>query len=174
MTPFQADSEIKSKVVVIGAGFYGLVAAKTYLQVTGAYATAGSSTSSINSEKSQNKDGEENDVLVIDSASDIGGTWAHERLYPNLRAQNSYGFYEFSDLPLAEAVPDVKEGEDKNDFIPGWKLNQYLHVWCRKWHLEERTRLRWRVSWLPLRIPADNLGHSSLTTALERMDFGNF
>ncbi|KKK23537.1 hypothetical protein ARAM_003918 [Aspergillus rambellii] len=124
------------RVVVVGAGFHGLIAAKTYLQVTGAYDKA--------------QDGEiPDDVLIIDSAADLGGTWAKERLYPNLLSQNSYGLYEFSDLPLATAVSnnldEKEEGEEEQRFIPGWKINQYLHVWCKKWGLTKRIRLHWKV-----------------------------
>ncbi|KAL4951023.1 hypothetical protein BDW69DRAFT_196798 [Aspergillus filifer] len=135
------------QVVVVGAGFYGLIAAKTYLQVTGAY----KNTSSDGDEPStENEDGIVDDVLIIDSASDIGGTWASERLYPNLLSQNSYGHYEFSDLSLREAVPDDEydcgEKEDEKMFIPGWKINRYLHVWSEKWDLSRRIRLNWKVT----------------------------
>ncbi|KAL4912882.1 hypothetical protein BDW62DRAFT_215963 [Aspergillus aurantiobrunneus] len=120
-------------VVVVGAGFYGLIAAKTYLQVTGAYSR---------SEKSEFED----DLLIIDAATDIGGTWARERLYPNLLSQNSYSHYEFSDLPLATAVPGNSSEQDDHSFIPGWKINRYVHVWCQKWDLTRRIRLNWKVT----------------------------
>jgi cation diffusion facilitator CzcD-associated flavoprotein CzcO len=86
-------------------------------------------------------------LLVIDSASDIGGTWAEERLYPNLLSQNSYGLYEFSDLPLAEVVPEDKAGGDdtRNQFIAGWKISRYLQAWAAKWKLERHIRLNWTV-----------------------------
>ncbi|KAL2857367.1 hypothetical protein BJY01DRAFT_231096 [Aspergillus pseudoustus] len=116
------------QVVVVGAGFYGLVVAKTYLQVTGAY-----------DRTEKDKQNDEEDVLIIDSASDIGGTWARDRLYPNLLSQNSYGHYEFSDLPLATAIPSVPGETDEDKFIPGWKINRYLHIWCHKWDLARRT-----------------------------------
>ncbi|KAJ0423561.1 hypothetical protein BJY00DRAFT_321686 [Aspergillus carlsbadensis] len=122
------------QVVVIGAGVYGLVVAKTYLQVTGAY---------NRSEKDERND--DSDILIIDSASDIGGTWARDRLYPNLVSQNSYGQYEFSDLPLVDAVPDTPAEAVDNKFIPGWKINRYLHIWSRKWDLTRRIRLNWKV-----------------------------
>lgn len=123
------------QVIVVGAGFYGLIAAKTYLQVAGAY------------KKSEKPDQEhqEDDLLIIDSASDIGGTWSRDRLYPNLLSQNSYGNYEFSDLPLNTAVPDDSEQEGYSNFIPGWKINRYLHVWTEKWDLRRRIRLNWKV-----------------------------
>ncbi|KAL4804746.1 hypothetical protein BDV18DRAFT_161835 [Aspergillus unguis] len=138
------SSSIRSKVVIVGAGFYGLITAKTYLQVTGCYTAGGS----INPRADAKPSAEENDVLIIDSANDIGGTWAKDRLYPNLLTQNSYGYYEFSDLPLTDAVPDDvnEKGERENAFIPGWKLNQYLQVWSRKWDLQRRTRLNWKVT----------------------------
>ncbi|KAL4923527.1 uncharacterized protein BDV17DRAFT_296241 [Aspergillus undulatus] len=103
------------QIVVVGAGFYGLVAAKTYLQVTEPYNNTTTTTTKDkdNSESDSSKDENDlvGDVLIIDFASDIGGTWAEERLYPNLLSQNSYGQYEFSDISLKEAVPDDPAGE---------------------------------------------------------------
>lgn len=84
-------------------------------------------------------------LLVIDSESDIGGTWAKERLYPNLLSQNSYGLYEFSDLPLTDVVPPDEDGSGKQ-FIAGWKINRYLHAWTEKWNLKGHIRLNWRVN----------------------------
>ena len=86
-------------------------------------------------------------LLVIDSASDIGGTWAEERLYPNLLSQNSYGLYEFSDLPLADVVPEDENDASgtKSQFIAGWKIRRYLRAWVAKWKLEKHIRLNWTV-----------------------------
>lgn len=145
-------------------GLYGLVAAKTYLQVTGAYdvsseekdtasnpevppvftsssSSSGSSTGSVEVDIIPT-------VLIIDAAKSLGGTWAQERLYPNLLSQNSYGLYEYSDLPLGDALRDSEslEGEDPaGQFIPGWKIHRYLQVWCEKWGLLGRMRFGWRV-----------------------------
>lgn len=83
-------------------------------------------------------------LLLIDSASDIGGTWAQERLYPNLLSQNSYGLYEFSDLPLAKVIPPDEDGAGQQ-FIAGWKINRYLDAWSEKWKLKEHIRLNWTV-----------------------------
>ncbi|KAJ9492526.1 hypothetical protein VN97_g710 [Penicillium thymicola] len=87
----------------------------------------------------------ESRLLVIDSASDIGGTWAKERLYPNLLSQNSYGLYEFSDLPLSDVVPEEHTDGAHNQFIAGWKINRYLRVWIEKWQLEKHIRLNWTL-----------------------------
>ena len=84
-------------------------------------------------------------LLVLDSASDIGGTWAEERLYPNLLSQNSYGMNEFSDLPLSQVAPEETTGVGQQ-FIAGWKINRYLHAWAEKWDLKKHIRLNWKVS----------------------------
>lgn len=88
-------------------------------------------------------------LLLIDAASDIGGTWAEQRLYPNLLSQNSYGMYEFSDLPLSQVVPEETTGVGQQ-FIAGWKINRYLHTWAEKWNLKKHIRLNWKVSMSPV------------------------
>ncbi|KAL2823771.1 hypothetical protein BDW59DRAFT_180455 [Aspergillus cavernicola] len=101
------------KLVVVGAGFHGLIAARTYLQLS------------------------DNDILIIDSASDIGGTWARERLYPNLLSQNSYDHYEFGDLPLATAVPDhPSEANDDQRIRLNWKVEHISRLPSRQWTLQ--------------------------------------
>ncbi|KAL5355503.1 hypothetical protein BJX96DRAFT_170735 [Aspergillus floccosus] len=137
-----------ARVVVVGAGLYGLITAKTYLQVTSAYdrPQAPETYEDEVPDCFASTCGDASALLVIDSASDIGGTWARERLYPNLLSQNSYGLYEYSDLPLADAVRSDPESEAEEQFIPGWKINQYLHIWCRKWDLHKHIRLNWKVS----------------------------
>ncbi|KAJ5683562.1 hypothetical protein N7462_006727 [Penicillium macrosclerotiorum] len=136
-------------------GLYGLIAAKTYLQVTGAYDKPCNDDDSkvvidemtevpeCYTQTKQTSVESQNTVLVIDAASDIGGTWAAERLYPNLLSQNSYGLYEFSDLPLLDVVPEDKEGAGKR-FIAGWKINHYLQAWVAKWNLKKHIRLKWK------------------------------
>lgn len=47
-------------LAIIGAGWFGLVMAKTYLQIHPA-----------------------GRIIVFDDAKSIGGTWAKERLYPD-------------------------------------------------------------------------------------------
>jgi len=86
---------------------------KTYLQVSGAYDDI-----SDNPEKpcpddlscafgTSKKDALERTkphLFIIDGASGFGGTWNRDRPYPNLLSQNSYGMYEYSDLPMTSAV----------------------------------------------------------------------
>ncbi|KAJ5503732.1 hypothetical protein N7463_006606 [Penicillium fimorum] len=144
------------RVVIVGAGLYGLIAAKTYLQIVGAYhdENTGKRTDEIaeipvcftESNDAPQKNSSESRLLVIDSASDIGGTWAEERLYPNLLSQNSYGLYEFSDLPLSDVVPGEHADDTHNQFILGWKINCYLRAWVEKWQLKKHIRLNWKVN----------------------------
>ncbi|KAJ5747060.1 uncharacterized protein N7511_008756 [Penicillium nucicola] len=142
-----------ARVVIVGAGLYGLIAAKTYLQVVGAYDRDTDTKIDLTdvpscftaAEQLPSGDAAES-LLVMDSASDIGGTWAEERLYPNLLSQNSYGLYEFSDLALSEVVPEENyQDGTKDQFIAGWKINRYLHAWVEKWKLRRHIRLNWMV-----------------------------
>ena len=138
---------------LIFLGLYGLVAAKTYLQVKGVYTGQEKADSAAELETIPScfaQDGHEVKhadgchLLVFDAASDIGGTWAEERLYPNLLSQNSYGLYEFSDLSLTDAVPS-EQSEGDSQFIPGWKINRYLHAWVAKWGLQKYIKLKSKV-----------------------------
>ncbi|KAF9890547.1 hypothetical protein FE257_005678 [Aspergillus nanangensis] len=133
-----------ARVVVVGAGLYGLITAKTYLQIKGAQHPSlyADDLPTCFTTPQAHSDA----LLIIDSASDLGGTWARERLYPNLLSQNSYGLYEYSDLPLASAVTDSPEDDPDSQFIPGWKINRYLHLWSKKWDLHKHIRLKWKVS----------------------------
>ena len=144
---------------LIDLGLYGLIAAQTYLQVTGVYDKPTKEEDARNSKDNMSNEipecftssMDEGDkppecrLLVIDAASDIGGTWAEERLYPNLLSQNSYGLYEFSDMPLVDTIPE-DERDAEQQFIPGWRINRYLHAWVAKWKLRKHIRLGWRVS----------------------------
>lgn len=144
-------------------GLYGLIAAKTYLQVTDPRYPNNNKQQCENTEevpesfqrpRNTRSTHDDTDLLLLESGSSLGGTWAEERLYPNLLSQNSEGLYEFSDMSLSEAmdghhVEGQADGEDtavEDRFIPGWKLSRYLTVWSRKWHLPQYMRFNWQVS----------------------------
>ncbi|CAG8948533.1 unnamed protein product [Penicillium salamii] len=99
-------------VIVIGAGWCGLVAAKTYLQVC-----------------------PEAKLLIVDGDSSIGGTWSEDRLYPHLVAEAHHGLFEFSDLPMRKdsALPDGR--------IPSKAVHDYLVEYATKFQLTDRLRL---------------------------------
>ncbi|GAD93458.1 hypothetical protein ACLA_062960 [Paecilomyces variotii No. 5] len=155
------------RVVIVGAGLYGLIAAKTYLQVTDPrylnsdqqYRTAEEVPESFQRPIDSQSPQDGTDLLLLESGSSLGGTWAEERLYPNLLSQNSEGLYEFSDMSLSDAMKGFEdEGLAYQDspvedrFIPGWKLSRYLTVWSRKWHLTQYMRFNWQVKRI-IRLP---------------------
>ncbi|RJE25884.1 Flavin-binding monooxygenase-like protein [Aspergillus sclerotialis] len=106
------------EVLIVGAGLHGLVMGKTYLEVCpGA------------------------NLLVVDQASSIGGTWAEERIYPGLKTNNLVGSYELSDFPMDPEQHGLKVGEH----IPGHTVHQYLHEFAEHFGLYEHILLRTKV-----------------------------
>ncbi|KAL1636046.1 hypothetical protein SLS56_001398 [Neofusicoccum ribis] len=105
-------------LVVVGAGWYGLCAAKTYIEL----------------HPSQN-------VLVLDSASSVGGVWGRDRLYPMLKSNNMLGTFEYSDFPMDTESFGVKPGEH----IPGTVLHQYLTAYAQHFGVYPRIRFNTRV-----------------------------
>ncbi|EUC28748.1 hypothetical protein COCCADRAFT_8915 [Bipolaris zeicola 26-R-13] len=105
-------------LVVVGAGWFGLAAAKSYIEL---------------------HPGES--VLVVDGASSFGGTWSADRLYPGLKSNNLYGSYEYPDFPMLESVYGVKEGQH----IPAAVLHRYLTDFAKHFGIDERTRLNTKV-----------------------------
>ncbi|KAG6096014.1 hypothetical protein E4U30_001829 [Claviceps sp. LM220 group G6] len=101
-------------LIVIGAGWFGLAAAKTYLELHPLQS-----------------------ILVLDQDSSCGGTWSRNRVYPGLHSNNLRGGYEFPDFPMSEAVYGVREGEH----IPGEVLHRYLTDFAAAHGILERTRL---------------------------------
>ncbi|KAK5137622.1 hypothetical protein LTR08_007917 [Meristemomyces frigidus] len=99
-------------LVVVGAGFSGLAAAKGYLQCA-----------------------PETRLVVLDNNSSIGGTWAKERLYEGLRSNNLKGMLEMPDYPLHDGF-GVKQGEH----IPGSVVHDYLVEYAKHWDIYERIR----------------------------------
>ncbi|OXV09139.1 hypothetical protein Egran_03098 [Elaphomyces granulatus] len=105
-------------LVVIGAGWSGLVAAKTYLEV-----------------KPSSK------VVILDSESSVGGVWTKHRLYKGLKSNNMLGTYEYSDFPMDESTFDVKPGEH----IPGNVLLLYFEKYVAHFQLADKIRLGSKV-----------------------------
>lgn len=77
-------------------------------------------------------------IVVFESASTVGGTWAQERMYPGLKTNNLYGSLQFSDFPMDEKTFGVKEGE----FIPGPVVHNYLQAFANKFDIHRRIRFR--------------------------------
>ncbi|GIK06168.1 hypothetical protein Aspvir_001812 [Aspergillus viridinutans] len=105
-------------LTVIGAGWSGLAAIKTYLQV----------------HPSSN-------VVLLEAASFIGGVWAKHRLYKGLKSNNMLGTYEFSDFPMDPETFGVQPGEH----IPGQVIQQYMEKFAEHFQFRDRIRLNTRV-----------------------------
>jgi dimethylaniline monooxygenase (N-oxide forming) len=135
------------KVVVIGAGWAGLSAARTYILVN-----------------------PDVDLTILDDDSSVGGVWSTSRLYPGLVADSARGLFEYSDLSMLDEEVfassrkiattkydgvDVKVmGEketktlDKKEMyglLKGDETNNYLQKYAKKWDLVRRTKFNLKV-----------------------------
>ena len=108
---FSMDSNYD--VVVVGAGPQGLAAAKTYLQIEPSVR-----------------------LLIVDSNRTIGGVWAEENLYSELRTNNLIGTFEYTDFPMNESF-----GVKKEEHIPGEVIYEYLRQYSAKFDLTRRISL---------------------------------
>ncbi|KAH8596605.1 hypothetical protein B0O99DRAFT_671186 [Bisporella sp. PMI_857] len=106
-----------SKVVVIGAGWSGLAAAKTYLQ--------------INPDVS---------LTILDEDSSVGGVWSASRVYPGLIADSCAAVFDYSDFPMHRNL-GLKKWAD----LSGDKVHEYLELYVDKFDLRKRCRLNTRV-----------------------------
>lgn len=86
-------------VIVIGAGLYGIQAARTYLDI---HPFA--------------------DLALFDAAATVGGTWSSERMYEAFQTQTPLRIAEFSDRPMRK----IDEKECYYDFFPAHYVTSYL------------------------------------------------
>jgi dimethylaniline monooxygenase (N-oxide forming) len=106
-----------TRVIVIGAGWMGLAAAKTYLEVQPNV-----------------------DLTIIDEDSTVGGVWSGTRSYPGLIADSCAAVFDYSDFPMDEEV-GVGAWAD----LPAEKVHEYLERYTDRFGLRERCRLNTRV-----------------------------
>ncbi|EEP76518.1 predicted protein [Uncinocarpus reesii 1704] len=104
-------------VVVVGAGWYGLIAARTYLKLVPG-----------------------TQLLIVDDSSSVGGAWSKERIYPSLYAQISHPLFEYSFYSMK------KEGLSPDGFISGATIHEYLASFAEDHDLTQRIRLETRVT----------------------------
>ncbi|KAH8704704.1 putative monooxygenase [Talaromyces proteolyticus] len=104
-------------VIIIGAGWYGLIAATTYLRLA-----------------------PDTNMLIVDNGKSIGGVWSKERIYPNLFAQVGHGLFEYSFYPMK------KEGLTPDRYISGNTIHNYLYSFAKDYDLVRRTRLETTVT----------------------------
>ncbi|KAF8533366.1 hypothetical protein BDD12DRAFT_799267 [Trichophaea hybrida] len=109
----------KTTVCIIGAGWFGLVTAKTYLQIDPTIA-----------------------LTILESSSSLGGTWNRSRVHPYLLAQQRYGAYEFADLPIpTDDVSDLKTA-----FIPSEILHACMQTYAEKFGVADKVRFNTTVT----------------------------
>ncbi|KAJ4293185.1 hypothetical protein N0V90_008467 [Kalmusia sp. IMI 367209] len=104
-------------VVIVGAGWYGLIAAATYLRLA-----------------------PHTNLVILDNAESIGGVWSKEKIYPDLFAQVGHGLFEYSFYPMK------KEGLTPDRYISGRTINGYLTSFAKDYDLVRRTRLNTQVT----------------------------
>ncbi len=92
-------------------GWYGLVAAKTYLKLCPAV-----------------------NLVVLDTDSTVGGVWSKKRLYPNLVAQVKLGLFNYTDMPMSG------KGRTKNDMVTGKMIHDYLQSYAEDHDIIRRIR----------------------------------
>ncbi|OQE00320.1 hypothetical protein PENVUL_c054G05581 [Penicillium vulpinum] len=106
------------EVAIIGAGWYGLVAARTYLRLRPAA-----------------------NLLIIDSDSTVGGVWSQDRVYPNLVAQVKLGLFNYTDTPMPP-----NGGNAKDESVTGDMIHNYLQRYAEDHDLLRRIRFNTFVS----------------------------
>lgn len=99
--------------IIVGAGWYGLAAAKTYLALHPSLS-----------------------LLLIDAEMHVGGVWSRSRIYPRLVVNQPTPMFEYSDLSMKE----VLGVEDWSD-ISGEMMSCYLEAYAEKNGLIEKCRL---------------------------------
>ncbi|KAK2612304.1 FAD-dependent monooxygenase dep4 [Conoideocrella luteorostrata] len=103
-------------VIVVGAGWYGLIAARTFLELA-----------------------PETNLLIVDDGKTVGGVWSKERIYPSLFAQISHPLFEYSFYPMS------KDDISPDGFVSGKNIQKYLEGFAKDHDLISRLRLKTRV-----------------------------
>jgi dimethylaniline monooxygenase (N-oxide forming) len=106
-----------TRVIIVGAGWYGLAAGKTYLSLCPSIS-----------------------LTILDADSTVGGVWSASRIYPGLVADSPAANFDYSDLPMDEEL-----GIDKWADLPAEKVHEYLERYVDKFDLRRRCRLNTRV-----------------------------
>ncbi|KAL2019324.1 hypothetical protein VTK56DRAFT_9791 [Thermocarpiscus australiensis] len=105
------------EAVVVGAGWNGLICAKTYLDLRPSAS-----------------------LVILDEQASIGGVWSAEKIYPSLYAQIKHGLFEYSFYPMRH------EGISADGYVSGDTIHTYLNDFAYDHDLTRRTRLGTRVT----------------------------
>jgi cation diffusion facilitator CzcD-associated flavoprotein CzcO len=101
-------------------GLYGLAAAKQY--------------------RFANPD---DSLVIYDSQSSLGGIWAAERLYPDLKTNNLLGTYEYPDFPMD---PETVKLRPAKDYIPGSTVHDYLTAYATNFGISGMVQFDTKVT----------------------------
>jgi dimethylaniline monooxygenase (N-oxide forming) len=101
----------------LAPGWYGLIAAHTYLKLA-----------------------PETKLIIVDDGETIGGVWSTERIYPDLFAQVGHGLFEYSFYPMK------KTGLSPDRYISAQTIHDYLQGFAEDHDLVRRTWLGQRVT----------------------------
>lgn len=112
------DHDIIHDVIIVGAGLYGIFAAKTYLEIH-----------------------PKSNILLIEEDSSLGGVWSSERIYESFWTQTVVGMAEFSDRPL----PHPPNEEIYHGFFPAKYVTKYLEEYVDS-HVYASQSLRDRMT----------------------------
>lgn len=149
-----AQQRRPTKVLVIGAGWGGLAAAKTYLSVSTQLATATQQHNTSPDSSSKSSDGVGSvstststsppppiDLTILDARSGAGGVWSADRLYPGLYAHSPTGLFEYGDASMV----DEAAGRPRYNPLSGERIGVYLGEYAEKGGLLGRCRFGERV-----------------------------
>ncbi|KAK3318777.1 hypothetical protein B0H66DRAFT_249535 [Apodospora peruviana] len=105
-------------LVVVGAGIFGLAAAKGFHQ--------------LNPDRS---------LAILEANSSLGGVWSKDRLYPGLRTNNMLGTYEYPDFPMTTEKFGVKPGEH----MSGSVMHEYFCKYAEAFDIADKIRYECKV-----------------------------
>lgn len=92
------STKAPTSVIIIGAGWTSLAAAKTYLKLYPSIS-----------------------LTILDSDTTVGGIWSTSRIYPGLIADSPAAAFDYSDFPM-----DIELGIDKWADLPAELVHEYL------------------------------------------------
>ncbi len=108
LTPKPAGQD--RRIIVIGAGISGLVAAKVMR-------------------------GRGYDVTVVEKSGDLGGVWEPARSYPGVQTQTPRDLYCFSDFPMPAEYPEWPSGAQMHAYLNAYAEHFGLRP-CIRFHTE--------------------------------------
>lgn len=113
-----SDASVLTEIIIIGAGWFGLSAAKILLAIN-------PSTS----------------LKIIDNGDSAGGVWSKSRIYPRLVLNQPTPHMEYSDLSMSELFGGLDDYSD----ISGDMVTKYLETYAEKHDLLKRCQFKTHV-----------------------------